>query len=350
MLLLADRGFDGDDFLAQVAGTGAQLLVRLKSRRTPAVLATLPDGSYLTIIGGVKLRIIEAEITATTRDGQRIGDHYRLATTLLDHRTDPAAALVRLYHERWEVESAFYALRHTLLDGLVLRSCDRFGLEQELWAQLVVYQVLRRAMTDAVESVPGTDPDRASFTVALEAAREQVIKADGVLLESPNAADSSAIGPAVLDALLPKRRARVSARRVKCVMSRYAAKPDSPDERPLTSTDITHLDIGIHQVPSSTDDPQTSDHEQTAPTPTARNGRRDRTLQLLRTDPDRTWRPREIAEILNVSHYRSLSAQLGNWVKEGLLRKVGRGAYALAPAWTMAVQPPQTTLTSPSTG
>jgi Insertion element 4 transposase N-terminal/Transposase DDE domain len=101
MLLLADRGFDGDDFLAQVAGTGAQLLVRLKWRRTPAVLAVLPDGSYLTIIGGVKLRIIEADITATTRDGRHIGDRYRLATTLTDHRTDPAAALVRLYHERW---------------------------------------------------------------------------------------------------------------------------------------------------------------------------------------------------------------------------------------------------------
>jgi hypothetical protein len=51
------------------------------------------------------------------------------------------------------------------------------------------------------------DPDRASFTVALEVAREQVIKADGVLLESPDAADSSVIGPAELNTLLPKRHA-----------------------------------------------------------------------------------------------------------------------------------------------
>jgi hypothetical protein len=101
MLLLADRGFDADDFLAQAADTGAQLLVRLNSRRTPAVLAVLPDGSYLTILGGAKLRIIDANVTATARDGRRIGDRYRLATTLLDHRTDPAAALVGLYHERW---------------------------------------------------------------------------------------------------------------------------------------------------------------------------------------------------------------------------------------------------------
>jgi hypothetical protein len=100
-MLLADRGFDTDDFLAKVADTGAQLLVRLNSRRTPAVLSVLPDGSYLTILGGVKLRIIDADVTATARDGRRIGDRYRLGTTLLDHRTDPAAALVGLYHERW---------------------------------------------------------------------------------------------------------------------------------------------------------------------------------------------------------------------------------------------------------
>jgi hypothetical protein len=101
MLLLADRGFDADSFLNSAAGTGAQLLVRLNPRRRPAVLATLPDGSFLTRLGGLKLRIIEARITVTTSDGRQAGDHYRLATTLLDHRTDPADTLVRLYHDRW---------------------------------------------------------------------------------------------------------------------------------------------------------------------------------------------------------------------------------------------------------
>ncbi|MEV8561346.1 IS4 family transposase [Streptomyces sp. NPDC051917] len=342
MLLLADRGFDSDDFLAKAADTGAQLLVRLQSRRAPAVLDVLPDGTYLTIIGGVKLRINEAQVTITTRDGRRIGDRYRLATTLLDHRADPAAALVALYPERWEVESAFYALRHTLLNGLVLRSCDRFGLEQELWGQLIVYQVLRRAMTDAVESVPGTDPDRAGFTIALEAARDQIINAGGVLPDDTYAAGSSVIGRAVLGALLPKRRARVSAHKVKCAMSRYPAKPDSPEERPPTSMDITRLDVAIHQMHPAAAQPQPGPAAQHA-APTGK-GRRDRTVQLLRSDPDRAWHPREIAEGLDISHYRSLCAQLGHWVKEGLLRKVGRGAYALTPAWTS-----QPDLKSPTT-
>jgi len=37
----------------------------------------------------------------TGADGSRVRDSYRLITTLIDHRRFPAAAVVRLYHERW---------------------------------------------------------------------------------------------------------------------------------------------------------------------------------------------------------------------------------------------------------
>jgi hypothetical protein len=39
MLLLADRGFDGNDLLEAVVGTGAQALARCKASRRPPVLA-----------------------------------------------------------------------------------------------------------------------------------------------------------------------------------------------------------------------------------------------------------------------------------------------------------------------
>ncbi len=71
------------------------------------------------------MRIIEADLTVTGSDGSRIKDTYRLITTLTDYRRYPAAALFRLYHEQWEIESAYFALRHTLLHGHVLRSGDR---------------------------------------------------------------------------------------------------------------------------------------------------------------------------------------------------------------------------------
>ena len=115
MLVLMDRGFDGGDFLAEVAATRAQFLVRLTATRRPPVLGRLPDGSVLSLIGGVKVRIIEASVTVTCHDGTRYGGSYRLATTLLDHRAYPAQALTCLYHERWEHEITYLALRHTLL-------------------------------------------------------------------------------------------------------------------------------------------------------------------------------------------------------------------------------------------
>src|SRR6185312_10420880 len=101
MLVLLDRAFDGNAFLRAVAATGAVLVARARSTRHPLVLGHLPDGSYLSCLGGLEVRIIEAMVTVTGADGSRVRDSYRLITTLMDHRRFPAAAVVRLYHERW---------------------------------------------------------------------------------------------------------------------------------------------------------------------------------------------------------------------------------------------------------
>lgn len=166
MLVLADRAFDRARFLADIAPTGADVLIRATSTRRPIVLRHLSDGSFLTILDGLQVRMIEAEVSVSGRDGSRVHDRYRLITTLLDHERYPAGDLVAVYHERWEIEIAFYAICHTIIDGHVLRSADQPGLEQEIWALLVAYQVLRMAMLDAIEgsSTPGLNPDRASFT------------------------------------------------------------------------------------------------------------------------------------------------------------------------------------------
>ena len=100
------------------------------------------------------------------------------------------------------------------MKGRVLRSGDRFGLEQELWATLTAYQALRIAMTEAALAA-GADPDRASFTHALTTARTQVTLAGGILT------GPDAITSAVSANLLPPRRHRISARKVKSPISRY---------------------------------------------------------------------------------------------------------------------------------
>jgi hypothetical protein len=102
MIVLLDRGFDGNDFLAAVAATDAHFLVRLTGNRKPRVLCRYRDGSYLSLLGGVRVRIVECQITISTTASSRTGI-YRLGTTLLDCQRFPALECVTLYHERWEV-------------------------------------------------------------------------------------------------------------------------------------------------------------------------------------------------------------------------------------------------------
>ncbi|MFJ5223102.1 hypothetical protein [Streptomyces sp. NPDC088400] len=129
----------------------------------------------------VKVRVIDAQIAVTCADGTSFTEFYRLVTTLIDARRYPATVLVGLYHQRWEHESAYYALRHTIMNGRNLRSGDPAGIEQEMWSLLTPYQALRTVMVDAAESVPGTDPDRCCFNSALQTARYQVIQATGII-------------------------------------------------------------------------------------------------------------------------------------------------------------------------
>jgi hypothetical protein len=246
MLVLMDRGFDGGDFLAAVAATKAQFLVRLTATRRLPVLRHLPGGSFLSVIGGVKVRVITAAVTVTCHDGTSYGGTYRLAATLLDHRAYPAQALMALYHERWEHEVAYLALRHALLQGRVLRSGDPAGIEQETRALLAVYQALRTAVTDAVQSVPGTDPDRASWQAAVETAQNLVTAAANITGGGDDLTGD--LGRAVLTRLHGPRRPRVCARRVKSPLSRWNKHPDG---KPRSSKQITsinaHVDARYHQ-------------------------------------------------------------------------------------------------------
>jgi hypothetical protein len=234
MIVLLDRGFSSNAYLATVAGTGAAFLARLSATRKPPVLHRFDDGSFLSRIGTLEVRIIECEITIATTAGRTTGV-YRLATTLLDHHRHPAFELVKLYHERWEVESAFFAIKKSMLGRRVLRARTMAGIAQEVYALLTAYQLIRTAIADAGASVPGADPDRASFSIALQTARDQVVQAAGVIADT--VIDLvGAIGRAVLDKPMPDRRLRVSPRAVKRPLSRYAYKSLRVDRHTYKAT------------------------------------------------------------------------------------------------------------------
>jgi Insertion element 4 transposase N-terminal len=91
MLLLLDRGFDANAFLAAVDRTGAAVLARARSHRVPPVDALLADGSYLSHLDGLTVRVIEAVVAVRSDEGSQARDRYRLITTLLDHHRGGAS-------------------------------------------------------------------------------------------------------------------------------------------------------------------------------------------------------------------------------------------------------------------
>ncbi|MGW4995979.1 IS4 family transposase [Streptomyces mirabilis] len=252
MLVLADAGFDAIGFLHGIRATGAQFLVRSSATRRPLVQDRLPDGSYLTRLTAqyragrgydmLTVRVIEAWITVRLADGTIRREQWRLLTSLTDPTRYPAERLVTLYHERWQAETAYASVKATLLDGRVLRSGHPADLDQEVWGILTVYQALIRIALDAAAQQPGLDMDRLSFTVALNAARDQVVTASGILPADPIRL-IGAIGRALLASLLPpRRRQRMKARSLKS-HSKYAP---NVGKHPATTQNYTlHTEIAI---------------------------------------------------------------------------------------------------------
>lgn len=256
MLLLGDRNFSATAFVGTVASTGADFLIRAKTHSTALklpVLRRLPDGTFLSRVGEVTVRVIEAHITLAPADGTSerpaAQGAYRLVTSLLDPDEASATDLVRLYHERWEIETGYYELKSTILGGRVLRGRHPAAVAQETWALLVAYQVLRTAMSDAVLHRPDIDPDRAAFTIALNTARDQVIRAAGIIAHT-RVDLVGRIGAAILDGLLPARRNRTRPRvKKRAISSKYRAVGRDIDHR----THRTTIQIEHNPLPSRPD-------------------------------------------------------------------------------------------------
>lgn len=235
MLLLADRNYAAADLIAALHATGADLLIRCKTGRRLPILQRHPDGSWLSVIGSRRIRVVQARIAVTTSDGRTHTGDYRLITTLLDARRYPAGDLIRLYHQRWEIETAYLELKSTILGGRLLRARTPDGIDQEIHALLIVYQLLRTAMVDATDTRPGTDPDRASFTIALNTARDQITQAAGVIADTVIDL-AGVIGANVLADLLPDRRIRIKTRMIKRSNSKYQARGPNIDRRSYKAT------------------------------------------------------------------------------------------------------------------
>lgn len=106
---------------------------------------------------------------------------------------------------------------------------------------LITYQALRTALSDATLARPDIRPDRLSFTVALHAARDQVVHATATIAET-TVDLIGRIGAAALNQPLPARRSRSSPRVVKRAISKHRAKGDIDRTNHTTVITIEILD------------------------------------------------------------------------------------------------------------
>ena len=181
MLCLADRGFFGFEMWKQAAATGADLLWRVRKNIHLPCEKRLPDGSYLSRIypsqqdqrrgrNGIVVRVIEYHLEGV----EGAEPLYRLATTILDHELAPAAELAALYHERWEIETAFDELKTHLRGAhIVLRSKTPDLVRQEFYGLLMAHFAVRGLMHEAALRAD-KDPDRLSFLHAVRVVRRKM--------------------------------------------------------------------------------------------------------------------------------------------------------------------------------
>jgi Insertion element 4 transposase N-terminal/Transposase DDE domain len=183
MLCLADRLFYGYAVWTAACATGADLLWRVKKNLRLPCEQRLPDGSYLSRIypttndqrhrrGGVVVRVIEYQLTGVPGAEPL----YRLLTTVVDPDRAPAVELAALYHERWEIETAFDELKTHLRGArLVLRSKTPNLVKQEFYGLLLAHFAVRGLMHEAALHA-GDDPDRLSFLHAIRVVRRQIAR------------------------------------------------------------------------------------------------------------------------------------------------------------------------------
>ena len=148
-------------------------------------------------------------------------------TSLLDAVAFPAAEVVGLYHQRWEIELGYDEIKTHLLERQEsIRSRTPEGVRQEIWGIALAYNLIRVEMARAAAEV-GVSPTRISFVAALSIIRHALLMSATLPLAPGK------IPARLLDMrrhlkllLLPERRSeRRNPRAVKIKMSNYKRKP-----------------------------------------------------------------------------------------------------------------------------
>jgi hypothetical protein len=234
-LVLWDCGFYSYKLIRQALDQGTFALGPVASPIVLECVRRLSDGSFLAKVypdskrrerdkHGTIVRVIEYTFDDPARPGHR--ERHRLVTTLLDAEAYPAAELIVLYHQRWEIEIANDEITTHLLAGRTatteLRSKMPAGVVQEIYGVLLAHNAVRALMVEAAATID-VDPRTLSFIHAVRVIRETI-----PLMRSARTEQLPALYAAMLRhiaaGVLPPRDNRINPRVVKVKMSNFKKK------------------------------------------------------------------------------------------------------------------------------
>lgn len=235
-LLIVDRNFiDYAEFYRFTHGKEDRYwLVRTKKNLVFDTVSVLGDGDELADVElGRHQRRNDNSLPRRMRvrviDYQMDGQPERLMTSLLDPNRWPAAEVIAMYHERWEVEIAFDELKtHMLERAESLRSKDPAGVRQEIWGILLAYNLIRHRMALVAHQL-AIEARTMSFVFSLRLIRAFLIAVawDGSPANVPRHLET--LDRELESAILPARRTHRRYKRwVKVKMTGYKRNPGRP--------------------------------------------------------------------------------------------------------------------------
>jgi hypothetical protein len=181
-VLLGDRLYATYWEIARAQACGADVVLRLHAGRKalrfrgrgqsttnlcvcwlkPKRPSWLTVAEYGQLPAKLRLRAVRVEVR---RPGFRTR-RLVLLTTLRDAAAVTRADLADLYRRRWQAELNLRSLKQTLQMD-ILRGKTPATVRKEMWAHLLVYNVVRTVMAQAA-ALAGVRPDAVSFAGALQ--------------------------------------------------------------------------------------------------------------------------------------------------------------------------------------
>jgi hypothetical protein len=254
LLFLLDAGLYAFEVIWTIDDQKQEFLVKVPRTVKLKRLKTLPDGSYLALLHGK----IEDPEASTSDQGRTRWKKVSLMVRVIDstipgfrpvrlmtNMVDPditARELVLHYHKRWDIELTYDEIKTH--QGVTLRgqSPTTFRskrpdlVEQELYAMLIMYNLVRRLIAQAA-AAHAKDPRLISFSDALQHLLDATPLMTALEPEQ-KAVEFEDLLAVIADCEIDRpRRARINPRVVKVKMSKFKRKgpTDKSEDRDLAT-------------------------------------------------------------------------------------------------------------------